>query len=131
MRRVVATVTVLVMACAAAAPGGGAKSRRQQRLEALGRKIAGAVRAEAADASQCRVVPFGAKPCGGPWRYLVYSVGTTDEKKLLAMVEEYNALERTINREEGRVSDCASVVPPKVEFAEGTCRARGASEEVR
>jgi hypothetical protein len=73
------------------------------------------------DLGQCRTIPFGAKPCGGPWSYLVYSVATTDSARLADAVYRYTAREHELNRLEGRVSDCALVTEPEVICADGQC----------
>lgn len=71
--------------------------------------------------SECKTIAFGSKPCGGPWRYLVYSVAQADESRLERLVSEHNALEKKINEEEGRVSDCLFVTEPAVELQDGVC----------
>jgi len=40
------------------------------------------------DVSSCASMAIGVKPCGGPWRYLVYSRAVTDEEALAAVVDE-------------------------------------------
>lgn len=59
----------------------------------------------------CRYVAFGAKPCGGPWSFLVYST-SIDTLELLDMVDAYNTLEAQINSDCGLVSDCSVPLPP-------------------
>jgi hypothetical protein len=71
--------------------------------------------------AQCRTIPFGAKPCGGPWSYLVYSVATTDSAQLAGAVDRYTAREHDLNRLEQRVSDCGLVTEPDVMCADGQC----------
>jgi hypothetical protein len=71
--------------------------------------------------AQCRTIPFGAKPCGGPWSYLVYSVATTDSAQLAVAVDRYTAREHELNRLEERVSDCSLVTEPEVMCADGQC----------
>jgi hypothetical protein len=73
------------------------------------------------DVAQCRAMAFGAKPCGGPWSYLVYSVTASDSVRLGQAVAAYNAREAEVNRQEGRVSDCRMVTAPAVECRDGTC----------
>lgn len=70
---------------------------------------------------QCRAIPLGAKPCGGPWSYAVYSTATTDSAALAVAVERYNTEDAELNRELGRVSDCNFVSPPTVECVAGLC----------
>ncbi len=73
------------------------------------------------DASQCRAIAFGAKPCGGPWQYLVYSTAIADSAVLAATVADYNAEEARLNEEEGRVSDCRAVTHPRLACLEQRC----------
>lgn len=73
------------------------------------------------DASQCRTIAFGSKPCGGPWKYLVYSTATTDSVQLDALVTEYNAREAAVNQQEGRMSDCSAVPRPRLVVVDGRC----------
>jgi hypothetical protein len=69
---------------------------------------------------------MGAKPCGGPWHYLVYSTRVADEDRLMALAESCNEVEAELNRKTGRMSDCASVTATRVTLEDGVCR--GASE---
>ncbi|MBJ7879750.1 hypothetical protein [Gelidibacter salicanalis] len=70
---------------------------------------------------ECLYIAFGSKPCGGPWSYLVYST-SIDTLKLTNLVDTYNQLEKMLNSECGRISDCAFVVPPqRLECKNNTC----------
>ena len=69
----------------------------------------------------CRSVAFGAKPCGGPWEYLVYSIDNVDEPMLLKKVREYNEFEEELNAKYGYVSDCTVPNPPLLECVDGRC----------
>lgn len=77
--------------------------------------------ATCSDVNQCRVIAFGAKPCGGPWQYLVYSIALTDSTVLTAAVTRYNTLEAELNKSEGRMSDCSFVAPPQLARVNGRC----------
>lgn len=59
------------------------------------------------DSSVCLSAGIGSKPCGGPWRYHVYSSATTDAEKLKAAVADLNAYEAGYNQQEGIMSDCS------------------------
>ena len=63
--------------------------------------------------SQCRLVGFGSKPCGGPWTYLVYSTVQTNKFELKKLVIEYNQVQRRVNIERKIWSDCALARKPK------------------
>lgn len=70
---------------------------------------------------ECRAVPLGSKPCGGPWSYVVFSVATTDSAKLTQAAARYAEFEADLNRRSGRVSDCRFVAPPPLGCVEGRC----------
>jgi hypothetical protein len=76
------------------------------------------------DRSQCRAMPVGAKPCGGPSSYVVYSMATTDSVRLAAVVQEYTAYQADLNRKQELVSDCQFLSAPPVDCMAGACAAR-------
>ena len=71
--------------------------------------------------AQCRLTPFGAKPCGGPWTHLVYSTEVTDSTELARAVAAYTSRESQLNQQLGWASDCQMVTPPQITFAAGRC----------
>ncbi len=71
--------------------------------------------------SQCKLIGFGSKPCGGPGSYLVYSTAETNESRLKQLVSEFNQLQKRINEERRLSSDCAVTPKPQVEFVERVC----------
>jgi hypothetical protein len=73
------------------------------------------------DGKDCRVIAFGAKPCGGPWSYKVFSASAVDTTALAGLVDDYNKFNRTLNDRYGWMSDCAVVMPPNVGCVEGRC----------
>ena len=77
--------------------------------------------APAQEASSCRAIAFGSKPCGGPWAYLIYSTEFTDDAELTDLVEEYNQVQARVNREKGTISDCMFVTPPDIAHQGGYC----------
>ncbi len=79
----------------------------------------------AKEPAQCKVIAYGAKPCGGPAKYLVYSTGRTDEARLKQLVNEFNQLAKKINQEKKLISDCMFVTEPKIEFVGGMCTIPG------
>ena len=69
----------------------------------------------------CSSIAFGAKPCGGPWEYLVFS-NAVNVPELQAMVADYNQTETTFNVQTNAISDCMFVNPPdKVGCVNGLC----------
>jgi hypothetical protein len=97
----------------------------RERLRDLKRAIDAEIGEPGADSiSQCKYIAFGAKPCGGPWTFLVYSTKRTDESKLQQLVKEYNALQKKINAEEGLGSDCSVPAAPELVLENGVCAAK-------
>lgn len=72
-------------------------------------------------ASQCRLIGVGAKACGGPKGYRVYSVGRTDSVALASVVDQYNSREKELGRKEGRLSDCSMAAKPEIRVENGRC----------
>lgn len=90
--------------------------KTSNKMETLMVQVENTRQVEASDVSQCRTVPFGSKPCGGPSGYLVYSAKTTDEKKLTTLLEEVTRLEREFNQVSGMASTCDIESPPRVKL---------------
>jgi hypothetical protein len=70
----------------------------------------------------CRVIAFGAKPCGGPWEYKIYSAEHVDTLALQQSVTEYDEFNRELNERYNWVSDCSVPSPPMVVCNQGECR---------
>jgi len=122
MRRITCTLSFLVLLVGGLA---GSQQSDSQRLEDLRHMIEREIGVPYGDEpSQCKLIPFGSKPCGGPLSYLVYSTLRTNESRLKQLVNEYNQLQKKINEERKIASDCALAPVPKVEFAEGLCTAK-------
>lgn len=86
---------------------------------------------QASDPSQCRVVPFGAKPCGGPAQYLIYSTEVTDPNEIEPLITRYNEWSDIYNQREGLMSDCAIVPPISATVVDGVCVATRDSSELQ
>ena len=71
--------------------------------------------------NDCRYIAFGAKPCGGPWEYLIYSISVTDSAELAEKVDFYNGYEDMMNHKYGYVSDCSVPDPPELGCVDGVC----------
>jgi hypothetical protein len=66
------------------------------------------------DDSQCRALPMGSKPCGGPEGYVAWSTAHTDGTKLQALAARYRDARAARNQRLGLMSDCAVVAEPLV-----------------
>jgi len=74
---------------------------------------------------QCHVVPLGAKACGGPQDYLIYSSAISDGRKLQELARQYAEAEEKYNRVTGAASTCSHVMPPRVQLDKGKCTSGG------
>jgi len=60
----------------------------------------------------CRALPIGALACGGPSKFLPYSVVATDETALERVAEQHRRLSAEQVRAEGTVGPCMMLSPP-------------------
>ena len=108
-------------------PVGAVKARKQQmaeqnNLNAMRAEILALVgEAKADNVSQCRVVGFGSKPCGGPASYIAVSVKQGNEAEIMALIGKYNAAAKAENERLGLMSNCAVVPKPAVVLENGVC----------
>ena len=72
-------------------------------------------------ADDCASIAWGAKPCGGPWGYLIYAPSNIDVPRLEQLVAEYNELQAEVNQLTGATSDCSVVIEPELECVENRC----------
>ena len=72
----------------------------------------------------CRTMPMGAKACGGPTNYVIYSLSKTDEKQLMEKVKQYTDFQKELNIKYNRTSDCLFLSPPKVDCLNGVCTSK-------
>jgi hypothetical protein len=76
---------------------------------------------DCSQSTECLSMAFGAKPCGGPWEYIVFP-NSIDIDVLTQMVNEYNEMEHEFNVKTGAVSDCMFVGPPtQIDCTNGQC----------
>lgn len=71
--------------------------------------------------SQCKVIGVGARPCGGPDQYLLYSTLHTDEKMLSYTNDRYQKLKKQQNEKLGLMSTCQMLMPPVSACIENKC----------
>ena len=73
--------------------------------------------------ADCRYAGLGAKPCGGPWEYIVYSASSTDSTALAERLTAHGAFEAETNERYGYVSDCSVPNIPVLTYTDGRCGA--------
>lgn len=93
----------------------------EQKLETLGKEIEEFAKNKSCSGDDCRTMPMGAKACGGPEKYLIYALSKVDEKQLIEKVKVYTDLQKKINTETNKISDCSLIVAPTVNCLNGTC----------
>jgi len=69
----------------------------------------------------CRVLPLGARPCGGPSEYLAFSSMTANRETLESQAYEYTFLEEEANRSKSAVGSCEVLPQPRVDCISGRC----------
>lgn len=124
-----ALFTIAVGACGnpvTAAPPASAAAPAQPAgstpIAALAQRIDQAIGAASCDnAGQCRTLPYGHKACGGPERYVAYSVKGTDTAALQAMAADLAAQRSKQDAEAGRMSTCSVTLDPGATCTAGRC----------
>lgn len=107
-----------VLACQDESSEGEDIARLAAKKQEILRLVQDAVCKEPAD---CATIGFGAKPCGGPWEYLVYSKSSVDEEVLKELVARYNEFNDVLNRRYGWSSTCDVAIRPEVSCVDGRC----------
>ena len=121
-RSLVVVSVAAVIGCAGRTASGDDVDRSMVSMDSLRQNILRVLGdSSCTQASQCRSIPFGSKPCGGPWSYLVYSTNTADYGALADAVAEYNEREKLENEQEGRGSDCRIVSRPALDCVNSKC----------
>jgi hypothetical protein len=93
-----------------------------QKLEQMGKEIEEFAKNKACtNGDGCKTMAIGAKACGGPTHYIIYSLSKTDEKQLAEKVKQYTDFQKELNIKYNRVSDCLFLQPPSVDCLNGVC----------
>lgn len=91
----------------------------QEAMGAIERAIGDAPCDSTAD---CRTVGVGAKSCGGPERYLAWSLRYTRQAELDPLLARHRAARRAEDVRDGRVSNCELTPEPGVACVARHCR---------
>jgi hypothetical protein len=117
---------VLGLALAPALAQGGDASASAGNDEAALKTIRGEIinligEPRCANLVHCRVLPLGARPCGGPSEYLAFSSMTANRETLEAKAYEYSFLEEEVNRSKSAVGPCEVLPQPRAACIGGRC----------
>lgn len=77
-----------------------------------------------AGGDDCKVIEMGARPCGGPSRFIIYALSKTDEKQLTEKITAYTNLEKELNIKYNRTGTCIALTPPTVDCLNGVCTSK-------
>lgn len=121
--RIFLLFVVLISACQKSFDEASDRARLDEMRQAILDQVADPVCDHPED---CRFIALGAKPCGGPWEYLVYSVASVDSVELAERVAEYHEFNAELNLRYGWVSDCSVPPLPTPGCREGRCVDLGA-----
>ncbi|MBS1153804.1 MAG: hypothetical protein H6Q89_5502 [Myxococcaceae bacterium] len=75
------------------------------------------------EVAQCKVLPLGSKPCGGPTEFLVCCAKSTDLPALEAKAKQASEAEQAKNAAGQVMGICTALAPPKVKLENGQCAA--------
>ncbi len=70
----------------------------------------------------CIALPCGAKPCGGPGKYVAASRSSESFSILIPQLCIFNSFQDLVNHRYKYLSDCLFVTRPEVECRDGLCR---------
>lgn len=89
---------------------------------ALSQQIDAEIGNAACDTSQqCRSLPVGSKPCGGPAGYKAWSSKANDGTRLTALAAQQAADQKKADTASGRMSTCSFAADPGASCVAGRC----------
>jgi hypothetical protein len=89
-------------------------------ISAIENSISDLINTTCTETGQCKTLPIGAKACGGPTHYIVFS-SSTNEIALQLLINEYTAFNIKYNEVTNAISDCSLVIPPSLNCVDGQC----------
>ena len=84
------------------------------------KRLVGAARCSSS--AQCRTLPVGARPCGGPDFYLPWSSPHPDEAGLLALAQRSRSERKAEAERSGELSTCQHLADPGAVCVSGACQ---------
>lgn len=72
--------------------------------------------------SQCHSMGFGHKPCGGFYKYRIYSDENTNTDQLENKINQYNSLSREFNKKNNIISNCMLLIKPVLICHNNSCQ---------
>jgi hypothetical protein len=75
----------------------------------------------ATNVSQCKALPLGHSPCGGPSFFHIYSESGSNISRLNELSQQHQALARRMNEENQLDGICVITEPPTITLVDGKC----------
>ncbi len=114
---------LIVSACDSSPIGAIGQEKDQKSLDELMLEIETLIADKSCSkSSNCQVIAYGAKACGGPQGYLVYASDNVDIAQLQSLVDKYTAMEVEMNEKYDVISDCALMEAPSPSCLSGNCQ---------
>ena len=92
-------------------------------IPAMKAEVRALAKPKCATAAQCRAVPLGSAPCGGPTEFVVTCASAPDFKALEAKAKAASDAQRVQNEKNQRMSVCTALSPPALTLEGGACTA--------
>ncbi|WP_306391121.1 hypothetical protein [Telluria beijingensis] len=130
-------LSCLLLACGACTSQAGAPQPVQGSTVAAGdssatvaeiRRLVGAASCDSS--AQCRTLPVGARPCGGPDFYLPWSSPHPDEARLLALAQRSRSERQAEAGRSGELSTCQHRPDPGAVCVAGRCQLATPSTDI-
>ena len=103
----VASSILLLSGCVSTTPSGNTQSKD---LSALNSQLNTITSKNSCTASfQCKVLEVGARACGGPSKYAVYSTLNTPQEQAQGIAQQITEQEKQQNKQQG-LTDCIPVI---------------------
>jgi hypothetical protein len=111
-------LAVLAAGCQAQPVAGGALAADTALMQRIEAEVGAASCVSSAD---CRTLPIGSKACGGPARWMAWSVRVSSADRLQALAQDLAQQQRQRDMAEGRMSTCSVVPDPGAQCDAGRC----------
>ena len=134
LKTTIVSFSLMIFTALSACAGGNAESedtdiamKSVKGLKALQLELKSAIDSQIGEANcgkddDCKVLPIGANPCGGPESYAAYSLVETDVETLKTLAEKYKAVRKALNAKTGAVGACIVIPEPQVQCKNRHCK---------
>ena len=112
LRRAVGLGVLWMLGACQAQTGGAAPAGANDEAALLARIQAAVGEAACSSDAQCRTLPIGEKACGGPERWMAWSITSAKADQLPGWAAELAGLARQRNQRSGMVGNCQYLPDP-------------------